>query len=178
MWRSNFRSRPTRSIAAMASPSRVEALSTTARRRQAIDAPSTRRRRGVVPEPRSTQVRRSVQTGPRRREPVPQGRQRRLRHRVEQSTEHEARHGYEGQDQLVDQRPSSYQDCVAWARLEFQQCFHDSIAQLLHNFPADQVTASGAVLVRRQAGPDTAPVRCQRRDAPRVHPRGRRPASL
>ena len=45
---------------------------------------------------------------------------------------------------LVDQRPSSYQDCVAWARLEFQQCFHDSIAQLLHNFPADQVTASGA----------------------------------
>lgn len=45
---------------------------------------------------------------------------------------------------LVDERPTSYQDCIAWARLEFQQCFHDSIAQLLHNFPADQVTASGA----------------------------------
>ena len=45
---------------------------------------------------------------------------------------------------LVDSRPLAFEDCVVWARLEFQECFHDSIAQLLHNFPADQVTASGA----------------------------------
>jgi len=45
---------------------------------------------------------------------------------------------------LVDSRPVSFEDCVAWARLQFQECFHDSIAQLLHNFPADQVTSSGA----------------------------------
>jgi len=45
---------------------------------------------------------------------------------------------------LVDARPVSFEDCVRWARLNFQECFHDSIAQLLHNFPADQVTSSGA----------------------------------
>ena len=49
---------------------------------------------------------------------------------------------------LVDQRPSSYQDCVAWARLEFQQCFHDSIAQLLHNFPRTR-----SRLLERRSGP-------------------------
>mmetsp|Transcript_6697 Transcript_6697/g.21080 ORF Transcript_6697/g.21080 Transcript_6697/m.21080 type:complete len:1041 (-) Transcript_6697:52-3174(-) len=45
---------------------------------------------------------------------------------------------------LVDARPLGYDDCVTWARLQFQLCFHDSIAQLLHNFPEDQVTAAGA----------------------------------
>jgi len=44
---------------------------------------------------------------------------------------------------LVDERPLSFQDCIAWARLEFQQSFHNSIAQLLHNFPVDQVTSVG-----------------------------------
>lgn len=45
---------------------------------------------------------------------------------------------------LVDARPLTFEDCIKWARLEFQSCFHDSIAQLLHNFPPDQVTTSGA----------------------------------
>jgi len=44
---------------------------------------------------------------------------------------------------LVDARPKTFADCVAWARLQFQECFHNSIAQLLHNFPVDQVTSTG-----------------------------------
>ncbi|KAJ8601684.1 hypothetical protein CTAYLR_007473 [Chrysophaeum taylorii] len=38
---------------------------------------------------------------------------------------------------LVDLRPVKFEDCIRWARFQFQECFHDSIAQLLHNFPAD-----------------------------------------
>ena len=44
---------------------------------------------------------------------------------------------------LVDERPASFADCVRWARLCFQESFHNSIAQLLHNFPVDQVTSTG-----------------------------------
>lgn len=45
---------------------------------------------------------------------------------------------------LLDQRPRSFDDCVAWARLQFEEHFHNQIAQLLFNFPADQLTSSGA----------------------------------
>jgi len=45
---------------------------------------------------------------------------------------------------LVDARPLAFEDCIRWARLQFQECFHDSIAQLLHNFPVDQLTSAGA----------------------------------
>jgi ubiquitin-activating enzyme E1 len=38
---------------------------------------------------------------------------------------------------LVDARPAGMADCVAWARRAFAALFHDSIAQLLHNFPVD-----------------------------------------
>jgi ubiquitin-activating enzyme E1 len=44
---------------------------------------------------------------------------------------------------LVDARPLTFGDCVAWARLQFQACFANSIAQLLHNFPTDQTTSTG-----------------------------------
>merc|ERR1711963_195071 len=44
---------------------------------------------------------------------------------------------------LVDECPKSFEDCVAWARKLFQDLFHSSIAQLLHNFPPDQQTSSG-----------------------------------
>jgi len=33
---------------------------------------------------------------------------------------------------------------VAWARLVWQENFHNQIAQLLHNFPEDNITSSGA----------------------------------
>ena len=46
-------------------------------------------------------------------------------------------------ESLVDQKPISFVECVTWARLVFQELFFNSISQLLYNFPADQITASG-----------------------------------
>ena len=40
---------------------------------------------------------------------------------------------------LVKERPNNFEDCVAWARLLWQELFHNRIAQLLHNFPPDMV---------------------------------------
>merc|ERR1719188_2918550 len=45
---------------------------------------------------------------------------------------------------VVKEKPSNFEDCVAWARLTWQELFHNQISQLLHNFPADQVTSSGS----------------------------------
>jgi len=44
---------------------------------------------------------------------------------------------------LLEDKPSSFQECVKWARLHFQENYHDSIEQLLYNFPKDQLTSSG-----------------------------------
>jgi len=44
---------------------------------------------------------------------------------------------------LVKGRPNNFEDCVAWARLLWQELFHNRIAQLLHNFPPDMVTSNG-----------------------------------
>lgn len=44
---------------------------------------------------------------------------------------------------LVDERPVTFEDCVAWARLKFEDLFNNQIRQLLHNFPEDQVTSTG-----------------------------------
>jgi ubiquitin-activating enzyme E1 len=44
---------------------------------------------------------------------------------------------------LVDERPVSFEDCVVWARLKFENLFNNQIRQLLYNFPEDQVTSSG-----------------------------------
>merc|ERR1712038_326299 len=48
------------------------------------------------------------------------------------------------QNTLVDDRPRSFEDCIVWARLKFEDLFSNQIQQLLHNFPEDQVTSSGA----------------------------------
>jgi len=44
---------------------------------------------------------------------------------------------------LLDDRPVSFDDCIAWARLQFETLFNNQIRQLLHNFPEDQVTSNG-----------------------------------
>ncbi|CAB4016231.1 ubiquitin-like modifier-activating enzyme 1 [Paramuricea clavata] len=44
---------------------------------------------------------------------------------------------------LVDDLPKNFADCVKWARLLFQENYHNQIAQLLHNFPPNQTTSSG-----------------------------------
>ncbi|KAI0240926.1 E1 ubiquitin-activating protein [Massospora cicadina] len=55
---------------------------------------------------------------------------------------------------LGDSRPKDFQDCVAWARLKFQELYHDAIVQLLFNFPPDSLTSSGAPF---WSGPKRAP---------------------
>ncbi|XP_041348833.1 ubiquitin-like modifier-activating enzyme 1 [Gigantopelta aegis] len=45
---------------------------------------------------------------------------------------------------LVDDRPTSFQDCVKWARHLYQKNYINQISQLLYNFPADQLTSAGA----------------------------------
>jgi len=45
---------------------------------------------------------------------------------------------------LVDGRPETFADCVAWARNLFEDNFSNQIRQLLYNFPPEQVTSSGA----------------------------------
>jgi len=44
---------------------------------------------------------------------------------------------------LVEERPYSFEECIVWARLKFEQLFNNDIKQLLHNFPPDQVTSAG-----------------------------------
>ncbi|EDO33332.1 predicted protein [Nematostella vectensis] len=44
---------------------------------------------------------------------------------------------------LVDERPKDFAGCVSWARHLFQEYYHNTIKQLLFNFPADQMTSSG-----------------------------------
>ncbi|KAM9445161.1 ubiquitin-like modifier-activating enzyme 1 isoform 1-T3 [Clarias gariepinus] len=45
---------------------------------------------------------------------------------------------------LVTECPRSWDDCVAWARNHWQCQYSNNIRQLLHNFPPDQLTSSGA----------------------------------
>jgi len=44
---------------------------------------------------------------------------------------------------LVDEKPHTFADCVAWARCHWQEQYSNQIRQLLFNFPPDQVTSSG-----------------------------------
>ncbi|KAH7937882.1 hypothetical protein HPB49_017161 [Dermacentor silvarum] len=55
---------------------------------------------------------------------------------------------------LVDERPTSFADCIAWARLRFQDQYNNQIRQLLYNFPEDQTTSSGALF---WSGPKRCP---------------------
>jgi len=42
------------------------------------------------------------------------------------------------------EKPISVEEAIVWARLKFEELFHNTIAQLLHNFPLDMTTSSGA----------------------------------
>uniref|UniRef100_A0A7N8WXJ0 E1 ubiquitin-activating enzyme n=1 Tax=Mastacembelus armatus TaxID=205130 RepID=A0A7N8WXJ0_9TELE len=41
------------------------------------------------------------------------------------------------------QRPTSWEDCVTWARCKWETLYNNDIQQLLHCFPPEQVTPSG-----------------------------------
>eukprot|EP00127_Corallochytrium_limacisporum_P001014 Clim_evm13s34 gene=Clim_evmTU13s34 len=47
------------------------------------------------------------------------------------------------QDLLQTNKPHTFEDCVSWARLKFEELFHNQIKQLLYNFPPDQMTSTG-----------------------------------
>lgn len=44
---------------------------------------------------------------------------------------------------LVEERPMNFEQCVHWARLHWQEQYHNQIKQLLFNFPPEQLTSSG-----------------------------------
>jgi ubiquitin-activating enzyme E1 len=44
---------------------------------------------------------------------------------------------------LIDERPLNFEACVEWARLHWQEQYHNQIKQLLFNFPPEQLTSSG-----------------------------------
>lgn len=57
-------------------------------------------------------------------------------------------------DYLVTDKPLSFEDCIAWARLQFEQQYNNAIQQLLYNFPKDSKSSSGADF---WSGPKRAP---------------------
>ncbi|KAK9463229.1 uncharacterized protein V1516DRAFT_667212 [Lipomyces oligophaga] len=44
---------------------------------------------------------------------------------------------------LVTEKPLTFDECIEWARLEFEKKFNNEIQQLLYNFPKDATTSSG-----------------------------------
>ncbi|XP_045852589.1 ubiquitin-like modifier-activating enzyme 1 [Meles meles] len=58
------------------------------------------------------------------------------------------------QRSLVLQRPQTWADCVTWAYHHWHTQYSSNICQLLHNFPPDQLTSSGALF---WSGPKRCP---------------------
>lgn len=56
---------------------------------------------------------------------------------------------------LVTARPRVFEECIVWARFEFETRFTNEIQQLLYNFPKDSVTSSGQPF---WSGPKRCPV--------------------
>ncbi|EGF81957.1 hypothetical protein BATDEDRAFT_19117 [Batrachochytrium dendrobatidis JAM81] len=55
---------------------------------------------------------------------------------------------------LVTARPLSFDECIVWARMKFEEHFNNTIQQLLYNFPKDSVTSTGMPF---WSGPKRAP---------------------
>ena len=55
---------------------------------------------------------------------------------------------------LTRDKAMSFDQCIVWARLRFEELFNNNIQQLLFNFPKDAVTSSGAPF---WSGPKRAP---------------------
>ena len=47
-------------------------------------------------------------------------------------------------DYLVTDKPLTFEDCIVWARHQFESHYNHKIQQLLYNFPKDSTTSSGA----------------------------------
>jgi ubiquitin-activating enzyme E1 len=57
-------------------------------------------------------------------------------------------------DFLVAEKPLSFEDCIVWARLQFEKQYNNAIQQLLYNFPKDSISSSGQPF---WSGPKRAP---------------------
>ncbi|THC92753.1 hypothetical protein EYZ11_007771 [Aspergillus tanneri] len=57
-------------------------------------------------------------------------------------------------DFLVADKPLTFDDCIVWARHQFEAQYNNAIQQLLYNFPRDSKTSSGQLF---WSGPKRAP---------------------
>ncbi|KAF1992954.1 ubiquitin-activating enzyme E1 [Amniculicola lignicola CBS 123094] len=57
-------------------------------------------------------------------------------------------------DYLVTEKPLSFDDCIIWARQQFEKSYNNAIQQLLYNFPKDATTGSNQPF---WSGPKRAP---------------------
>lgn len=57
-------------------------------------------------------------------------------------------------DSLVTEKPETWDDCIEWARRQFEKHYNNAIQQLLYNFPKDSKTSSGQPF---WSGPKRAP---------------------
>ncbi|KAL4075784.1 hypothetical protein J3A83DRAFT_4356971 [Scleroderma citrinum] len=55
---------------------------------------------------------------------------------------------------LVTNRPLTFEECIVWARLQFEDKFNSTIRQLLHSLPKDHLTSTGQPF---WSGPKRAP---------------------
>lgn len=55
---------------------------------------------------------------------------------------------------LVTNKPLSFEECIVWARLQFEEKYNNSIRQLLYSLPKDAVTNTGQPF---WSGPKRAP---------------------
>lgn len=55
---------------------------------------------------------------------------------------------------LTTERPRTFEDCIAWARMLFETEFANKVQQLLYNFPKDTTTSGGTLF---WSGPKRAP---------------------
>ena len=55
---------------------------------------------------------------------------------------------------LTTERPRTFEDCIAWARMLFETEFVNKVQQLLYNFPKDAETSNGTLF---WSGPKRAP---------------------
>lgn len=42
---------------------------------------------------------------------------------------------------LKTKKPTSFEECITWARLQFEEDYSNSLKQLLFNLPRDQVSS-------------------------------------
>jgi ubiquitin-activating enzyme E1 len=59
---------------------------------------------------------------------------------------------------LVTEKPITFEECIGWARKQFEEQYNNNIAQLLFTFPKDTVTSTGTHF---WSGPKRAPTPLQ-----------------